>query len=185
MKYFFLGASLPMLSLETPPPMTLAQFTALCGGHLLSEHMAVFERLMNDATGPDDGEFALAWRDRDAELRNAVVAERAARLGVDAGSYERDSGASCDTYVCKGVAEAFAGKNPRQRELALDRLRWGVIEELQGFDSFSPEAIYGYGLKLRLAERWAGLSEKKGRERMEEMVGRLTTVAGVPATAVA
>jgi hypothetical protein len=52
--------------------------------------------------------------------------------------------------------------DPLDRELALDRLRWTLLDELAVAAPFGLQAVLAYGLKLRLAEKWAAMDETEG-----------------------
>ena len=52
--------------------------------------------------------------------------------------------------------------DPLERELALDRLRWTLLDELAVSQAFGFQAVLAYGLKLRLAEKWAAMDEAEG-----------------------
>jgi hypothetical protein len=68
------------------------------------------------------------------------------------------------------IHHAMEQTNPRETELALDRLRWRTIEELAGADRFSLDAVLAYGLQLRIAWRWASLDAEAGRARLEHEI---------------
>jgi len=171
MNYYFLAASLPSLSLDSPPPLSFDQFRALCAEHFTPGEMRALDELRSPVTEDARDAFVSGWRHREVRLRNAVARARAARLQKDPAACVREQ-QGFDASEERAVADAFAKNTPADRELALDRFRWKQIEELAGFDMFSPRALLAYGLKLRLAERWAGMSEEKGRAQAEEMVGR-------------
>ena len=71
----------------------------------------------------------------------------------------------------KVVADAFARATPLERERALDRFRWRVIEELQGYDPFAFSGIMAYALKLRIAARWGAMDEEQGRSIADGQFG--------------
>ena len=52
--------------------------------------------------------------------------------------------------------------DPLERELILDRYRWSVLEDLAALDAFGMAAVYSYGLRLQIAEKWQTLSESQG-----------------------
>jgi hypothetical protein len=69
------------------------------------------------------------------------------------------------------VAAAFNAASPLEREKALDRVLWKQAEELAGWDPFSATAVIVYGVRLRMAARWAGLSAAAGESRAQAIVG--------------
>lgn len=169
MSYYYFAASLPSLQLDGELPFTFSNFKALCQAHLTPAHSAQLNAL--DASESDSAAhpFVRAWRETDAQIRNAVARHRAARKNLDPTHFVRNE-VPHDGRTEKAVADAFALKNPLQREQALDRFRWQQLDERSGFDMFSLESILAYGLKLRIVERWATLNEEDGRVRAEDLI---------------
>lgn len=174
MNYYFLAASLPSVSMGTEPHLTVPAFLALCREHLAPGDFEALERVLGNGSEEAGTAFERKWHNADVELRNAVAIERAVRTGADSSQFLREhSGLS--VYIRKAVSDAMARKNPREREMALDRLRWSVVEEMQGFDPFSPSAILAYGLKLKIASRWAAMDSAAGAGRVEGISAQWTT----------
>ncbi|VAW17635.1 hypothetical protein MNBD_BACTEROID01-723 [hydrothermal vent metagenome] len=63
----------------------------------------------------------------------------------------------------------FDIKNLAEREMAVDRLRWSLIDELNQFRYFTIEIILGYLLKLMIIERWKELELPAGPNLVEEI----------------
>jgi hypothetical protein len=180
MKYYYLAASLPALALDQPPPFSFSGFRALCAGHLGDDDMAALDELDRPPAGPPRHPFVRAWAAAETRLRNAVARARAARLRRDpAESLREQEGA--DFFTEKAVADAMARPDPLEREMALDRLRWRLIEDLAGHDPFDGRAVLAYGAKLRLAGRWAALAEPAAWNFVESVVGRAPAGGGAPA----
>jgi len=175
MSYYYFAASLPSLALEDPLPVSHEEFRARCGEHLSAPHLAAVDALSSDDAGNVPHPFVRLWRDRETQLRNALVRVRASRHGRDASAYLREQD-DVDTAVDKAAGDAYARATPREREMALDRFRWTQAEALAGLDAFSIQAILAYSVKLKLCERWAGMDETEGRNRADAIV------AGGPAT---
>lgn len=53
------------------------------------------------------------------------------------------------------VVSVLENNNYWEREFALDKIRWDVIDELNRFEYFTVDVILGYFQKLLLLERWA------------------------------
>ena len=174
MNYYFFAASLPALSLESAPSLTAVDFVAQCEEHLSPADLEGIRTILQ-SEGSDDAEpeqirmhpFVADWQERDTDLRNAIVRERAGRTGRDAARYLHEQ-AGFDSYRQRAVSDAFSRGDPLQTELALDRLRWHEIEELEGADTFASNAILGYTLKLQLATRWSKLDAEKGMARIDK-----------------
>ena len=168
MNYYYFAASLPTLALDGKPPFSRKGFAAQCRANLSPAHARAFAALTDDSIAAPHP-FVKVWRELDAQIRNQVAALRAARRKVEAGPFLRpDVPFSADT--AKAVSDAFALPNPLQRERAIDRFRWDQIERIQGFDMFSINAILGYAVKLQLVDRWASLSDERGRTRASDLI---------------
>jgi hypothetical protein len=184
MKFYYFGAMLPSLSLENPPPFSVATFIQLCRQHLPKEDCDALEELVM-SPGPPPPEprtkpsvhgidFFEKWQEMEVQLRNAIVKQLAGELGKDPVLFCR-SHTGINMMILKGVQDAFASKNPLERELALDKLRWKLLDELAGFDPFSESAILSYGLKLKLVERWSQMNHQKGQKKVENYIATLTS----------
>ena len=81
------------------------------------------------------------------------------------------------------VTDALARPTPLERTVELDRCRWHVAEDLARRDPFGISAVLAFAVKLRIAQRWAAMSDETGRARVEEEVRRNTEApaAGVEA----
>lgn len=66
------------------------------------------------------------------------------------------------------------------RELALDRLRWDMVDRLTVFEYFSAASVAGRLLQLGLAERWRRLDAGEGRGALDGLRAALS--AGVSFT---
>ena len=164
LEYFI--AALPTLALDHPAPLTTEAFRALCETQLDAHLGGAAAALLDGTAHPHP--YVVAWRDRETILRNAVVRRRAARLGTDAQVAIRPAHGS-DLQIEHAVAAAFEQPDPWQREQALDRLRWRVLEELQGPQPMAPEAVLAFAVKLRLVEARGRLDAGAGRERLERL----------------
>jgi hypothetical protein len=171
MNYYYLAASLPGLSFDSPPPLSVEAFSRLCREHLSRADQRALRETQAGGRGPVSSRFARAWERRETRLRNALVRARAARLKRDPLPHLRPQD-DVDTAVDKAVAEAFSRETPLAREQALDRFRWTQAEALAGYNPFAVEAILAYALRLGIAARWAGLAEETGQARAEEIVGQ-------------
>ncbi|MDR2849565.1 MAG: DUF2764 family protein [Verrucomicrobiota bacterium] len=159
MSSLYLIASLPMLSLDAAPGVTPGAFLAACREQLGAADAEAAEALL--AGRPLAHPFVEAWTDKEALLRNAAARQRARASGGDAARWLRPA-QGCDTRIEAGVEEAFQEGDPLKREKALDRLRWTLLDELQGCDPLSVRVVFAYAAKLALAARRAALDPAKG-----------------------
>lgn len=166
MSYYYLVASLPLLRLEEEPPLSIEAFLASCQGVLTQADAAAAEMACQGRAGESDHPFLRQYAARDIQLRNAIASQRAARRRVDAEPYLHED-AGFDVSTAQAAAHALGTDNPLERERYLDTFRWGVVEELVGPASFDARAVLGFALQLRLAWRWAAMSDEKGRQALD------------------
>ena len=167
--YYFLAASLPLLSLDAPPEISPEAFLDGCRQHLSKRHFEAVRQVMEGRLEEADHPLLQEWRNRETQLRNTLVRVRAGRLDRDPKPFLREQ-AGADPAVDKTVADAYPRGNPLEREKALDRLRWNQAEAEAGYDPFTGRAMLAYALKLRLAARWAAFSDEEGRRKLEALV---------------
>jgi hypothetical protein len=171
MSYYFFAATLPVLDLDSPPPMAVKEFLQSCRRHLTAADAEAAEAALTPAAAARCAHPTVrAWHDRETQWRNAIVRQRALRAKRDAGPFLRAQ-AGGDAAIDAAVAAAFNAASPLEREKALDRVLWKQAEELAGWDPFSATAVIVYGVRLRMAARWAGLSAAAGESRAQAIVG--------------
>lgn len=168
MSYEYFSASLPALAPEAPPTMTLEAFRDACRQHLSPAHARTVCALLDKT--PDPHPFAVAWRDCETQLRNAVARRRAARLGREAAPFLHPH-AGYRVRIETAVETAFQQPDPLRREQILDALRWELVEVLEGpAVGYGPKTVFAYALKLVLASRRARRDRDRGRERAQSLV---------------
>jgi len=180
MAYYYLIASLPSLSLDTPPSLSFAAFSALCAEHLAPHDLAAVKAIGDGSwlDAPPAHPVLAAWREVETTIRNAIVRDRASRTDREAAPFLREQ-TGLDAEIPHAVAEAFGRHTPLERERAIDQLRWRRLSALAGFDPFAPAAVLVYALHLRIAERWATMNRDLGRRQAEAL---LTPQAAPPST---
>lgn len=169
MSYFYLIASLPALSLGQVS-MPAGAFHARCEAELAPRDLQTLRELDQEPTPPADAthSFTAAWRDYETQLRNAIAKVRAARRQTDATRLLRPHG-RFSPAIEDAVEQAWTMDSPLDREKALDRLRWTLLEELQGVDPFSFRVILAYALKRRIAERWSTMDAETGWKQAQQV----------------
>ncbi len=182
MKYYFFAASLPSLTIETPPTLTWPVFSAQCREQLNAADCAAVAWMATDfaASAPPAHAFTRRWHALETQLRNAVAARRPVSGDLDAPTYQR-AHAGFRLEIEQNVAMAFAQDSPLDRERRLDILRWRLLEELGGLDPFATDAILAYAGRLRLSHRWANLTAALGRQRFDETTQRIAAGGTRPA----
>lgn len=169
MNYYYLAASLPSLSLDTPPPLSSLQLGALFAMHLNAADLKGLRELDGETTEPATHAFVNEWRQFECALRNALAAARAARRRIDPQPFVRGK-PEFENDIERAISEAYGKENALERERALDRFRWKRIEALAGLNPFASRAVLAYALRLRLCERWSGLKEADGRAKAATLI---------------
>ncbi|MBT3192757.1 MAG: DUF2764 family protein [Verrucomicrobia bacterium] len=170
MSYYYLVSSLPSITLDASPELSSEAFQALCAEHLTASDARALGSISDAETGHESSHpFAGQWIARETQLRNAAARLRAAKRQQDAGSFLRDH-TGFDVGLEDGVEEAFNQSTPLARERALDEIRWRILDELAGTDPFGGGAVLAYGVKLRLAERWAQMDAASGQAKIEAAI---------------
>ena len=171
MNYYFLAASLPTLSLDREPPLSVDAFRELCREQFSARDLAELDAVLAGLERETGGSFMREWRARETALRNALARARADKLSVEAAPYLQPTD-RFDAAAEKAAAEAMGRRNPREREAFLDRFRWTCIDEMAGFNPFALPALLAYALKLRITQRWSTLDAETGRRRAETLINQ-------------
>ena len=165
MKYPYLVASLPTLSLDTMPTIQYATFLRWCDGVLDEQDLAELRHLLEGCAAACVSPFAAAWFGFEMSFRRNIARVRAGRLGLNPKAVvpEADEG---DSRIRQGVLDAFAKSNPREREWIIDNVRWTVLEELRRTEPYGLSEVLAFALQLQLAHRWSRFSPQKGSEAL-------------------
>jgi hypothetical protein len=160
-EYVYLVASLPALELTTAPRLSSAELLRSSAGVLRQDHWNDLRAVLEDRAREVRAAELTPYLSAETQLRNTVARLRAARAGA---TYDvSDHPAPGYDTRCATVAErAMELDDPLDRELTLDRLRWTLLDELAVAAPFGLQAVLAYGLKLRLAEKWAAMDEAEG-----------------------
>jgi len=169
LSYYYLAASLPELTLREAPPLELEEFLDRSSCVLEKDDLQEVHLVLSGRAAEGRSGFSQCWLNAETQLRNAVVRVRASRYGLDARDLFR-SHKGFDLSIEKAVAAAFARATPLRQELALDRLRWEILDDLARTDRFGLPVILAFVLKLRMVERWWAMSDEKGEQRVAEFV---------------
>ena len=173
--YYYLISSLPLLHFAQRPPFSVADYLFSCQGVLTPEDLSELKALLQNDKSRIVSSFGKDWQSWMAVLGNSVLKLRAAGIGLDVrASLLNEEKYSVDLQ--QGVSFAFSRDNPLERELALDQLKWAIIEELSVNQSFTVDAVYAYGLELQILERWHQMSQKIGESKLEDLLSSATNL---------
>ncbi len=179
MSYEYLVASFPTLAIDDPPPFDLAAFTEDCRRHLTEGDAEDLRCLLELDGAHASGPFAREWIHTEIQIRNQLARLRADRLNIqiDERKVLRDY-AGYSAFAADAVEQAMSLEDPLQREKAIDLFRWRLADELALSDPFGLSAVLAFTVKLRIAQRWAGLTEAKGRENLDQLLDAVSSSSG-------
>jgi hypothetical protein len=183
MNYYYLGASLPGVSMDAKPSISLDEFRRLASEHLTSADLTALGNLESIWNTEPQHPFVKTWKDKETALRNSLVALRAQNIKTDPSPYLRQT-ASYDSAAEHAVSEAASRSNPLEKEQVLDRHRWAVLDDMAGFNSFASEAILAYSIKLSIAQRWSDMDAELGSQCAEQVISNKTAPGTEPQDAI-
>ncbi|MCK4563291.1 MAG: DUF2764 family protein [Verrucomicrobia bacterium] len=169
MAYYSLVASLPTLQIGDEPPFSTKEYIGTCAQWVTEHEVKVLRNILLNEGDSRSCPHCQAWNNVETQLRNAVVRNRAQKLGVDAREYLRPHDGFSGTIEAL-VTDAFTRNDPVELEEELDRARWQLAEELVGLDPFSFEKVLAYGIQLMIVERWHRMDVHTGKEKLEAVI---------------
>jgi len=170
--YFFFAATLPSLFFGSSAPFADGEFLERAERNLDPSDFRVLRAATLDP--PEDGKdrsagcHVLGLHDAwDRELRNALAALRAERLGRIPKIYLRPSLGSADSVADRArstAAAAFKAETPLEGEIAIEKGRWALLDGESPFQTFDIESLVAYRLELQILERLAEFDPETGEK---------------------
>jgi len=161
----YLLASLPTLELGAEAPFSMEELRRRYEG-IAGVNFKDFDATISGTPGSHP--FTVAYANALTEMKNITAAARASKWD-DVRVSER-SCTGCHVYLRQKIMDAMNIQNPLERELALERARWQMIDELAGMEYFSEAKIYAYILKLQINNRLAALKIEAGKAAVNEFI---------------
>jgi len=165
----YLLSSLPALVLGQDSLLSLEAFQGLCA-ILCPEEQAEAARVIKGRYQELKTDFGRAWGDLDLQIRNQIMLIRAKTWNVS----QALPGPTAARYSVRArdmVSDAFELDSPLEREWALDKGRWALIQDLtRKDDPFGLDRVLAFGLQLKLVQRWAWIDKDRGREQFHSLV---------------
>lgn len=171
-EYYYTVASLPMLTLNQEPPITVDYFLDTCS-YTMSD--SDFDTLSKSVSTPGDKAvhpIVEAWYNWERSLRNELVKMRAQKTNMDSEKYLREGEST--TGVFDAAREAFAAANPKIAEEILNSARWRFLDELEASHNFDLTKLIVYYLKLQVAERKRIMTDVNGKKIYKEIYDGIT-----------
>jgi hypothetical protein len=167
MSVAYLLSSLPSLELGAVAPFSVEEYRRRCdgmGGVSLKDFDAVV------AGVPGSHPFTAKYANVLIEIKNATAAFRASKWEGENIRISERSYLGYHVNLHQKLADAMNIQNPFEREMALERSRWFIVEELAGIEYFSEAKIYSYIVKLQINNRLAQLTEEAGKAAVENFI---------------
>ncbi len=151
-KYYYLVASLPYLRFGERPPFTRKEFLSECRKWLSIRDMARILSLAKEdyRVNKHDTESIIEWKKADLNLKKEIAAGRGKKRRKNL------------PEISQKVKEIFELKTPLQREQAIEKIRWDIIEGMKTKHHFDVHSIAFYFLKLQIAARISGFDKEEG-----------------------
>lgn len=173
MAYYFLIASLPNVQIGDAPPFSTEAYVDYCAQWIPRHEQELLRKVLLNAPNIASSRLYETWNNIEIQLRNAIVRQRAHKLGVDAKEYLQPHDGFSGT-IEELVTDAFTRNDPIELEQELDRARWQMAEELIGLDPFCFEKVLAYGIQLKIIERWNRMDVHIGKEKLEAVISANT-----------
>lgn len=162
---FYFISSLPTLRWGEKPPFSYEDFMAKCRTDLGADIADCLEKLrlvpLDDVCHASD--TGNLWHDFEAYIRNNVAEIRQVKLRRGASMFVHRNTPRLSPGDRKRVEEIMALQSPKERELALDKMRWQYLDELSAGHFFDIRALEVYTLRLLLQNKQTSWQPKAGR----------------------
>lgn len=173
MSQYYLMSQLPALdciSDSAPVPITEERFSELCNRFLGKKSLNCLNKLtLLPPREPQKTSSPLvnAWNESERNLRLALAYARANKrkkvINTENNAFPIE--------LMQTAQSAVQMDDPMEAEKFLNRYRLDILEALRPMDAFSEEAVFYYGLKLKLLLRIRRFDEEKGRVAYKSIYG--------------
>lgn len=171
MSRYYLMSQLPSLDGigdNAPLPITEERFSELCMRFLDKKAQRELSRLTllppRDCEQSDSA-LITSWNEGERCLRLALLKVRAERLSKP---FDCESD-SIPTELMQIARTAIEMRDPLEAESFLNRYRFELLEALRPADTFSKDAVFYYGLKLKLLLRIRQFDREKGKAAYKDI----------------
>lgn len=183
MNQYYLLAQLPAFNVSddrTALPITEEYFNDLCSRFLDKKSLSVLKALSLEPPREkksSGSSFVDEWYDKERSLRIAMAEIRAARMKK---KFDADSGevSSAAIEVVQAARTACSMDSPLSAEQYLNSFRASIIDNIKLSDAFSTDAVFAYGLKLKLASRMKKFNAETGLACYHSIYDRILNSSG-------
>ncbi len=168
-QYYFTAASLPLLSIDSKPGISIESFLSTCQLHV---DPADYQILINSSITVPENENSLsgiaqlcwAW---EKSLRNELAKLRAEKMNLSYENYIRDGEVVFGTQ--RIAQEAIKIDSPLDAENFLNTARLAFLESLTVGHYFDLTFLVIYYLKLQILERIENFESERGYTRYQQI----------------
>jgi hypothetical protein len=169
--YIYFVSSLPLLAFDGEPPFSFEEFLRDCAVHLSSDEFIIagriFDNDIEDLHVDDETLQALIGFNR--QFQNELAFFRAERAHKDPADYLRGTRLG-NSFYTEVIHQTAKHTDLFEAEKLIDRLKWGVWEDITATSHFSLGNIVVFGLKLKMQEKYQqALRSSKGGEVFREI----------------
>ena len=174
-QYYFTVASLPLLSIDTKPSITVESFLSTCELHVSKKD---FEILVNSSINVPDNEEALngvakiCW-EWEKSLRNELAKLRAQNMNISSDEFLRTGDLIFGTH--RIATEAITITSPLEAENYLNTARLAFLDTLSVGHYFDLTFLVIYYLKLQILDRISNFDSEKGYANYQEIYKNILT----------
>ena len=173
--YYFLIASLPLLEIDAPPPMTVEEFDSILEENLPEKEQKKIFAYTGKKDYPSVCGIYRQMALFEEYLRTCIARKRAERAGVH---FSADDPEEYYGEIDFGLAHAASCSNPLEREYIIDRLRWARLEELALGHDFDFDALCIYRAQLFIVNKYAGVRSETGTVNFSAALEKVISSAG-------
>lgn len=151
--YFYLGSSLPCLSIDSGMSYSSEDYLEICS-RMLSKNDFDYLKDLDISDPAALPEFGVAgdYRIWEMCLRNQLVSLRAKEQNREAHPFLRGEHL-LQSGAVTAAREAFKKDSPYEAEMLISQFRWDYLEELKSGEMFNIAFIAAYYLQIQLKER--------------------------------
>lgn len=168
-QYYYAVSSLPFLSFNNTPEITVDEFSTICKSSLVEKDFNIVNSIsLTELKGLDSSIGVInKWLSWEGTLRNELARLRAVSMSVEPGPYLYEVESNSET---PGIAKnAFKQDSPLIAEEELDKARWQFLDELEQGHYFDLEKLIVYSLRLQILERKGMFTTEKGNENFQKI----------------
>ncbi len=85
-----------------------------------------------------------------------------------------DLGLSKHVDYIEELVEIYKSNDLIKIEKTIEYIRWKWLDDRVGINYFSLDFVFSYAVKLNSVERWMGLTDKKGEEKLNNLIDNIS-----------